>query len=92
MDQEKKDAMANFLKQAFRVNGAVEFVPAGEARELLKGASVSLIRFNDFRRGIFYIAMVEPVGKSLSAEETIEIGKQHLTEKDNGGKIEPESN
>lgn len=60
VDEQLQEETRQYLKRVFEINGAVELIKADEAKELLQGARISLIRFNDWKRGIFYLAKVVP--------------------------------
>lgn len=58
--EEQKKAIEDFFKEAFRVDGSVDFMSAKEAEEVLRGAAINVIRLNDSKRGTFYLARVVP--------------------------------
>lgn len=57
----KKDELILYhVKTLFNVDGTVEYVKKDEAKELLKGAQIILIRMRDKNRGESIIARVFP--------------------------------
>lgn len=66
--EEKKQKVLDFFKQAFVVDGAVSFVEPDEAAQLLKNANISIVKLEDSRRGVFYVARLLPAAVIPTSE------------------------
>lgn len=59
--EEKSRAVLDFYKTAFVIDGEASFMSASEARRIMEGSNVNVIKMTDSKRGTFYLARIMPI-------------------------------
>lgn len=65
VDPKDQPKVAAFIKQAFEIDGDVEFLDQDVAMAVVRTHRISIMRLKDSKRGSFYVATFKPkpVGK-----------------------------